>query len=60
MDTCNESAGGPLLLEDGTSIYDNHPGLTQPPAAAPYPGWHCDGPAYLCRDDNASGKTAGG
>lgn len=61
MDTCNESAGGPYLLEDGTSIYDNHPQL---PAPSPDPsdlhsGWHCDGPAYLCRDDNASGKTAG-
>lgn len=22
-------------------------------------GWHCDGPAYLCRDDDASGKTEG-
>lgn len=22
MDSCNESAGGPMLLEDGTSIYD--------------------------------------
>lgn len=23
MDSCNESAGGPMLLEDGTSIYDH-------------------------------------
>lgn len=33
MDTCNESAGGPYLLEDGTSIYDNHPELA--PTRAP-------------------------
>lgn len=24
-----------------------------------YEGWSCNGPAYLCRDDNASGKTEG-
>lgn len=25
MDSCNESAGGPLVFEDGTSIYDDMP-----------------------------------
>ena len=41
---------------------DDYAGAFEPagtPPAANYQGWHCDGPAYLCRDDNASGKTAG-
>lgn len=25
MDSCNESAGGPMVLRDGTSIYDHQP-----------------------------------
>lgn len=25
MDSCNESAGGPLVFEDGTSIYEGYP-----------------------------------
>lgn len=60
-DYCNESAGGPYLLEDGTSIYENHPNLPASDPLSPNyrPGWHCDGPAYQCRDDAASGKTEG-
>ena len=41
---------------------DDHAGAFEPagtPPAVNHQGWHCDGPAYLCRDDNASGKTAG-
>lgn len=30
-----------------------------PPAESLPQGWHCDGPAYQCRDDDASGKTEG-
>lgn len=60
MDSCNESAGGPYLLEDGRSIYDLQPTTYyEPPPSQTYPGWTCDGPAYLCRDDAASGKTEG-
>lgn len=33
MDSCHEFAGGPPRLADGTSIYDNHPGLA--PTKAP-------------------------
>lgn len=30
-----------------------------PPAESLPQGWHCEGPAYQCRDDDASGKTEG-
>lgn len=61
MDSCNESAGGPYLDLNGNPIGPSAGTADTATLGEPelYPGWHCSGPAYLCRDDDASGKTAG-
>lgn len=60
VDSCNESAGGPLLLEDGTSIYDRVPqvDLDKVPIAD---GGNC--PAAICgygHDENGNPNPSSG